>query len=69
MSGGEKFIIAIGAVMMLAGLIINFLFGHRIGPRGGKHDPRIPNKHPGLYDILAGALFVGGVLIISTLPD
>lgn len=69
MSGGEKFIIAIGTIMVIVGLLINFLFGHRIGPRGGEHDPRIPNEHPGLYDILGLALFVGGILLISALPD
>lgn len=53
----------IGAIMFVAALVLQFLFGHRFGPRGGEHDPRIEIGPTGLWDVLNLAMFVVGCFL------
>lgn len=53
----------IGPIMLILAVVLHFLFGHRFGPRGGKHDPRIKLGAAGFWDVITLMMFVGSLFL------
>lgn len=50
-------------ITCILGFIIQGLFGHRIGPRGGIHDPLIDTGHTWLVNLIGNFLIWGSIAL------